>query len=214
MSNRPESEPVSAARVPIHPEAWAPYWSWYPTRDAVINATHNADHVKLDESVHLTIQHLREQLLALHRKGEAIEQAHAGWGSSAFGLPKPTGHQQQLLFDLHREFFDLTYSTLSALAASLNRLTKHVRGVPFNSNSRFITWLKNERQLKASPMPEVLMSARDFRTIYVHPAQFKPINWATVMMGSSASVVLVGAGPPWPDGVARTDPTACDLVAD
>lgn len=163
--------------------------------------------------MHLTIQHLREQLLALHRKLEAIEQAHTGWGNSAFGLPKPTSQQQEILFDLHREFFDLTYSTLSALAASLNRLTKHVTGVPTSSNSKFIRWLMADDYFKKkSPITDVLMSARDFRTIYVHPAQFKPINWMTVM-GDNATVVLLGTGPPWPDGVRRTSASTWDFLA-
>ncbi len=203
MSLANSSEPPRARKA-IDPEARAPHWSRYPTRNQVILATHNSDHVKLDESVHLTIQHLREQLLALHRKGMAIQGAHDGWQQSAFGLPRPTPDQQEALFDLYREFFDLAYSTISALAASLNRLTKHVKGVPFSNNSKFITWLKNGRHFRSSPAPDVLMSARDFRTIYVHPAQLKPIDWMTAM-GDSATVVLLGSAPPWPDGATPTD---------
>lgn len=203
MSAANNSEPLTA-RKSIDPEARLPHWRSFPTRDQLIFATHNSDHVKLDESVHLTIQHLREQLLALHRKGEAIQRADDGWQQSAFGLRRPTPEQQDALFDLHREFFDLTYSTVSALAAALNRLTKHVKGVPFNSNSKFINWLRKDQHFNSSPAPDILMAARDFRTIYVHPAQFKPINWMTAM-GDGPTVVLLGTAPPWPDGATRTD---------
>jgi hypothetical protein len=216
MAPEPSSEQPPSAGKLIPPEALRPWWSVIPMREEVIYATHNSDHTKLEESVHLTIQHLREQLLALHRKGEAIEQGHAGWDRSAFGLTKPTPQQQELLFDLHREFFDLTYSTLSALAAALNRLTKHVTGVPTSSNSKFIKWLKTQDNFgspfERTPIPGVLMSARDFRTIYVHPAQFKPINWMTAM-GDNATVVLLGTAPPWPDGVRPTSESTWDFHA-
>jgi len=174
----------------------------------LVNATHGAEHVKLDDSVRLAVQHLNEALAALCRKASAIDHAPERYARNAFGLPQPTNDQQFELFDLYREFFDLTYSTISALASVLNRLSKRVRGVPWNSNERFLAWIGGPTQphyWHRDRSTIALKAARDFRTVYVHTPQWKPFDWKTFTIDGKASVALTGTHPPAPPGVELLD---------
>ena len=174
--------------------------------DRLTMATHNAEHVKLSAAQRQDVQNLNEVFGALARKSAAITDAALDWKLNAFGQATPNATDQQAFFDLHREFFDLTYSTLSALAACLNRLTKLVQGVRWSSNEKFLGWLRVELPDRTIGQSlDVLLSARNFRTIYTHPGQWKPFDWGTEGSGEYARVALHGTHPPLPPGVQRVE---------
>lgn len=174
--------------------------------DPLTMATHNAEHVKLSNAQRQDVQNLNETFGALARKSAAITAAATSWNLDAFGQARPSSMDQQDFFYLHREFFDLAYSTLSTLAACLNRLTKLVQGVKWSSNEKFLGWLRVQFPGRIQDQQvDALLAARDFRTIYTHPGQWKPVDWGTEGSGDLARVVLHGTHPPIPPGVELID---------
>ena len=164
-------------------------------------ATHNAEHVKLTDSQRLSVRNLNESFAAVARKAVAVATATHRWAPDSFGHVRPSHTEQLALFDLHREFFDLSYSTMSSLAACLNRLPELVQNVKWSSNEKFLGWRREERSgAIADRHVDVLLEARNFRTIYTHPGQWKPFDWATEASGTRARVVLHGIHPPLPPG--------------
>jgi len=75
-----------------------------------------------------------------------------------------------------------------------------------SSNEKFITWLRIGPDFPSGffgkvQSADVLQAARDFRTVYTHPAQWKPFDWQTTGSEDRVTVTLLGIHPPIPPGV-------------
>lgn len=146
-------------------------------------ATHNADHIYLNPAQRLAVQHLREQLNRLLRKRDAYLAFIDSVDDSPMGLgKKPNAHQQDIAYELTQSFFDQVYATLSALASVHGRIRLYpdLQEAPINSNERFLEWWDkvNAGGFLDGPL-ELLAAARDFRTVFVHPAQWPLFDWKT-----------------------------------
>ncbi len=160
-------------------------------------ATHNVDHVHLNPAQRMAIQHLREQLRRLLRKRDAYLAFIQSVDLGPMGLGKrPTPTQQDVAYELTQGFFEQVYATLSALASvhSRIRLYPSVDEAPIRSNEKFLAWWDkvNEGGWLTDAI-SYLGEARDYRTVFMHPAMWSLFDWRTVGTVDYIYVVLYGS---------------------
>jgi hypothetical protein len=161
----------------------------------LLHATHNADHSELTDDQRLAVQHYREALIRLQRKQAGFDEFVDGLPLTPMGLARrTTPRQQDTIFEMTSGFFDQVYSTLSALASVHSRLRPlpGFREPPTRTNEKFLKWwtevISSRSGLSAL---QILLDARDYRTLNAHPQQFAVFDWQTIAFGSREMRVLL-----------------------
>ncbi|WP_141097133.1 hypothetical protein [Microbacterium sp. AISO3] len=163
----------------------------------LIYATHNADHVDLNPAQRMAVQHLREQLLRLLRKRDTYLAFVESVESSPLGVGKrPTPAEQDIAYELTQGYFEQVYATLSALASVHGRIRLYpeLKEAPISSNEKFLLWWEKVREGGwVTDAIEFLAEARDFRTVFMHPAMWSLYDWRTVGTADDVRIVLFGS---------------------
>lgn len=154
---------------------------------------HHAEHARLDPKQRLAVQHYTEMVKRLVGKRDAYFDQVDGIPPSALGIRlRPDAATQDRLFDLSHSFFAHLYDTLSALASIHGRVKIFQTSPSIKGVEAFLEWWnKDLGYLQSGDSHDVLLSARNFRTVLAHPQQKAVFDWGTHGFQDSGTIAVV-----------------------
>lgn len=152
------------------------------------------DGSKLNRYEGLALRGLLGELRRLTEVRDTLDELRDQFGLSDWGLATPTERQREQLHDRTRNFFGAYYGAMSHLNGVVARHSSIFGRVNFTDVGPFLRWMQRSLPALEHKVVAEMETARLFRALLDHPAQFPVYDWGTHVSNDRRTVLVVYFG--------------------